>query len=135
VTGIESVKAGDRFTQEFRVTQPVYQGFIQLFGDRNELHTDKVFAQSKGFDREVMHGNILNGFLSYFVGECLPLRNVIIHSQEIKYIKPVYVDHGLNFQAEITDVHDSVGVMVLKFQFLNESGVCVAKGKVQVGVL
>ncbi len=129
------MKLGDRFTQDFEITKVVYHGFIEIFRDRNELHTDGAFARAKGFQSEVMHGNILNGFLSYFVGECLPIRNVIIHSQEIKFAKPVYMGDRLKLQAEISGIFDSVGALEFKFQFQNESGTNVAKGRLQVGVL
>ena len=82
------MKEGDIFLEEFSVAEKVYHGFIETFNDKNPLHTDVSFAQSKGYKGRVMFGNILNGFLSYFVGECLPIKNVIIHSQDIKYKKP-----------------------------------------------
>ena len=80
---------GDSFSKEFIIDNEIYIGFINLFKDRNPLHTDIAFAKEKGFNATVMHGNILGGFLSYFIGECLPEKNVIIHSQEIKYYNPV----------------------------------------------
>ena len=74
------MKEGDCFEARFTVTEETYLGFISLFKDKNPLHTDATFARLRGFDDKVMHGNILNGFLSYFIGECLPMKNVIIHS-------------------------------------------------------
>ena len=129
------MKVGDQFSHDFEVSREVYEGFIDIFKDRNELHTDREFAQAKGFKSEVMHGNILNGFLSYFIGECLPVRNVIIHAQEIKFSNPVYLGDRLKFHAEISGVFESVGVFEIRFQFRNERGMNVSKGKVQVGVL
>jgi 3-hydroxybutyryl-CoA dehydratase len=126
---------GEKFSQKFVITPDVYQGFIALFNDRNELHTDATFARARGFKAEVMHGNILNGFLSYFIGECLPWRNVIIHSQEITYMKPVYLLDSLELAVEVTDVIDSVNVVQFRFRFINESQVAVAKGKIQIGIL
>ena len=67
-------KIGDTFNEEFHVSDEIYAGFIQLFKDKNPLHTDQEIAIKKGFKGMVMHGNILNGFLSYFIGECLPTK-------------------------------------------------------------
>ena len=133
--GLMGIKPGDEFTHDFEVSREVYEGFLKLFRDHNELHTDEDFAQSKGFKSIVMHGNILNGFLSYFIGECLPLRNVIIHSQEIKFSNPVFLEDNLKLEAKISDIYESVAVFELSFRFKNESGSSVARGKVQVGVL
>lgn len=128
------MKKGDSFSHTFIVSEDIYQGFISVFHDRNILHTDEEYARSKGFDGVVMQGNILNGFLSFFIGELLPAKNVIIHSQEIKYIKPVYLNDKLEFKAEIADVFESVGAIEFKYSFEKE-GKTTAKGKIQVGLI
>lgn len=126
---------GDRFEEKFSLTGPVYEGFIGLFHDRNILHTDESFAISRGFKGRVMHGNILNGFLSFFIGERLPVKEVIIHSQEIQYKNAVYLNDELFFDAEVTGVFESVGAVEFKFSFKNNEGKILAKGKFQVGLL
>lgn len=128
------IEKGDHFHQSFTLTPKIYNGFIDLFEDRNPLHTDQTFAQEKGFESEVMFGNILNGFISYFVGECLPSKNVIIQTQEIQYTKPVYLNDHLVLNAEVVDVHESVNTVELKFHFTKKD-VKVARGKIQIGLL
>lgn len=130
------MKKGERFMVDFCVSEVVYKGFIDLFRDKNPLHTDRDFAKAKGFKEEVMHGNILGGFLSYFIGECLPMKNVIIHSQEIKYVKPVYKDQELTLKAEVYEVFASVNVVEFKFSFIDKAGkTLLAKGKIQIGII
>jgi 3-hydroxybutyryl-CoA dehydratase len=119
----------------FAVSERVYEGFVQLFDDRNPLHTDDAFAISKGFKGKVMHGNILNGFLSHFVGECLPIDNVIIHSQVIHYSNPVYLGDELVFSAEVEDVFESVNAAEIQFSFRKANKVKVAKGRISIGVI
>jgi len=129
------MKINELYQQKFEITDAVYQGFIRLFCDRNPLHTDLQFAQSKGFGAEVMHGNILCGFLSFFIGECLPVKNVIIHSQEIKFYLPVYLYDTLELNVEITGFFESVNVYEFKYFFENQENKKVAKGKFQIGIL
>ena len=93
------------------------------------------FAIEKGFKGCVMHGNILNGYLSYFIGECLPFKNVIIHSQQINYNSPVYLNDTLHFEAEVEEVYDSVKAIEFKFSFKNSEQKKVAKGKIQIGLI
>jgi 3-hydroxybutyryl-CoA dehydratase len=126
---------GDTFEHEFLIDEKIYNGFISLFNDHNPLHTDTAFAKNKGFSDVVMHGNILGGFLSYFIGECLPDKNVIIHTQEIKYYNPVYLNHPLYFTANISDIVDSVKVVMFGFLFKNQHGLIIAKGKIQIGLI
>src|SRR5688572_9529354 len=105
---MKDFKVGDKFGFELQVTDEIYNSFLKIFNDKNPLHTDANFAQSKGFHDRVMHGNILNGFISYFIGECLPVKNVIIHSQEIQFKLPVYLNARLRFEASVHDIFDSV---------------------------
>ena len=129
------MQTGDTYTQRFQVSSEVYRGFIDLFKDQNPLHTDGAFAKAKGFKGVVMHGNILNGFVSYFVGECLPIKDVMIYSQSIKYSLPVYENDELEFNAEVTGYFESVGAWEIKYYFKNADGKKVAKGELQIGRL
>ena len=125
---------GDQFEENFVVSETTYNGFVSLFKDENPLHTNTEFAIKKGFKGKVMHGNILNGFLSYFIGECLPTKDVIIHSQEIQFKNAVYLNDALVFKAEIIGFYESVNAVEFKFTFKRENTV-MAKGKIQIGIL
>jgi acyl dehydratase len=128
-------RINENFEHTFTVSQSIYQDFIQLFNDKNPLHTEESFAVKKGFKGRVMHGNILNGFISYFVGECLPTKNVIIHSQNIQFLNPVYLNDTVQFTATVAGVYESVAAVEFKFAFKNSELKIVAKGKIQIGLL
>lgn len=125
---------GEKFEESFIVSDEIYNGFIHAFKDKNPLHTNRQFALDKGFKGVVMHGNILNGFVSYFIGECLPTKNVIIHSQEIQFKNAVYLNDELQFKSEIIGIYESVNTIEFKFDFKNKEGKTVAKGKIQIGL-
>ena len=129
------MQPGDNYTKEYAVTEKVYHGFIEIFSDNNPLHTDKAFAEKIGMPEVVMHGNILNGFLSHFIGVVLPKKNVIIHSQSINFYKPVFLNDILSMHAEIVSYSDAVKSYSLSFIFRKQSGVRVAKGHIQIGLL
>ncbi|REC80218.1 hypothetical protein DRF60_00435 [Chryseobacterium elymi] len=120
------------FKHEFKVDDLVYNGFISVFKDRNSLHTNEEFAKNKGFRSKVMHGNILNGFLSYFIGELLPSEDVMILSQTINFKNPVYLDDVLNFEAVVTEQSEAVKVNTFTFKFINADLKTVASGKIQI---
>ena len=125
---------GDKFVEHFIMSAEVHEGFISIFADRHPLHTEESYAAARGFRSKVMHGNILNGFLSYFIGECLPDREVMILSQEIKYQRPVYLGDRLALEAVVVDVHESVNVVEFSCKFRNEAdGTVVASAKINVG--
>jgi len=128
-------KEKDIFQESFQTTNEIYQQFCELSKDLNPLHTNEPFAKGKGFLGKVMHGNILNAYLSYFIGECLPTKDVIIHSQSIQFKNPSYLGDNLNLTATITRVYESVNTVEFKFNFKNVENKIIAKGKIQIGLL
>jgi len=128
-------EAGQTFEETFVVSEGVYGGFMELFGDRNPLHTEESFAVVRGFRGCVMHGNILNGFLSFLIGEGLPVKEVVIHSQEINYTRPVYLGDTLTLTARVREVHESVNAVEFTYQFVKLAGEVAARGKFQIGLL
>jgi acyl dehydratase len=126
---------GKENSETFTVTAETYTRFQECSKDKNPLHTDETFAKNKGFKGKVMYGNILNAFLSYFVGECLPVKDVIIHSQEINYHKPVYLNDFLTLKTVIYEIHENINVVVFKYKYRNQKDELVAKGTLQIGVL
>lgn len=123
------------YQHKFMVTEAVYNGFQQCSGDYNPLHTQEAFAKSKGFSECVMYGNILNGFVSYFIGMLLPTPDVIIHSQDIMFKNPVFMNDELDFSAKVEEISEAVNTVIFKYSFRNGGGKIVAKGHVQIGVI
>ena len=126
------MKNGDKFLIHFEVNKSVYEGFAKIFKDKNPLHIDKSFAQEHGFSSVVMHGNILGGFLSFFIGECLPFKDIMIISQNINYKNPVYLNDKLALKSEIIHYFESTGLFEFKYHFENQSGFKVANGKILI---
>ena len=128
-------KLNDNYKHKFIVTHDVYLQFQLCSNDRNPLHTDEEFAQSKGFKGKVMYGNILNAFVSYFIGECLPEKNVIIHSQEIAFKNPVYLNEELDFEVRVSGIYEAVNAIEFKYKFIKPDSKIAAKGLIQIGLL
>lgn len=122
-------------TKSFTVTSDVYEAFQKCSGDMNPLHTDETFAVRKGFPHCVMYGNILNGFVSMLIGMCLPIKNIMITAQDIKFKNPVFMNDILEARMLVAGVFESVNIVELKFAFKNEIGETVAKGHVQITML
>lgn len=126
------IKLGDDFNSEFLISEVIYSGFINIFDDKNPMHVDLEFAKNHGYSEIVMHGNILNGFISHFIGEQLPIKNIVILSQDIKFKNPVYLNDLLQFNASVFEIYESVNVINFKYKFINQKDIIVAKGKIQI---
>lgn len=134
----ELVEKSQTIEVTYHVTPDVYFGFQRISSDFNPLHTDEAFAKSKGFPERVMYGNILNGFVSHFVGMALPSRDVMIQTQDIQFRKPVYLDDEILLKSSIEEVSEAVEIINYKLKFYRMGGAkpeLVASGHVQIGIL
>lgn len=134
----ELVKKSDNIDVVYHVTPDVYSGFQKISEDYNPLHTDNAFALSKGFAGVVMYGNILNLFVSHFVGMSLPDKNVMIQTQGIQYRKPVYLNDTILLKSSVENVSEAVHCIYFKLKFYrvnNDKKELVATGHVSVGTL
>lgn len=123
---------GQAFQFTYTISQEVYDSFLKTSLDFNPLHTQDDFAQSKGFSGRVMHGNILNAFLSHFIGEGLPTKNVMILTQDIAFKKPSFLGDVLALNATVEEVHESVKMVTFKYFFAHESGEKRATGRISI---
>ena len=139
MTIAELAELSEKIEHTYQVSHEVYHAFQSCSGDFNPLHTEVAFAQSKGFSGCVMYGNILNAFISHFVGMLLPTSEVMIQSQDISFHKPVFLNDQISLEATVDTVSEAVGIIEYKLKFRRISdGVkpeLVAKGHVQIGLL
>ena len=138
MTITELAEQSAQITHTYHITPDVYYAFQRCSNDFNPLHTDAAFAKSKGYDSCVMYGNIINAFVSHFVGMLLPSRAVMIQSQDISFHKPVFLNDEIQLEASIDTVSEAVNIISykLKFKRLGEGQPeMVAKGHVQIGLL
>ena len=126
---------GEELSAKYRVNQEVYDGFLKVFKDNNPMHTDVDFAVNHGFDKVLMHGNILNGFISHFIGEHLPIKNVVITSQSIKYRNPIFLNDTIKLSVSTEEIHQTFNLITFKYRFFNFEGTVCATGSIQIKVL
>lgn len=134
----EMAEKSVKITYTYKVTPDVYFAFQKVSSDYNPLHTDEEFSKVRGFQGRVMYGNILNAFVSHFVGMLLPTRNVMIQSQDISFHKPVYLNDEVLLETGIDNVYEALNIINYKFKFKRLGGTkteMVAKGHVQIGLI
>jgi 3-hydroxybutyryl-CoA dehydratase len=130
----DAIRLHQTAAHTYCVTQAVYQGFLETFGDRSPLHVDEAHARGLGFEGTVMHGAILNGFISHFVGMCFPGRDALVQSVSIQYRSPTLLDDVLELAAEVAQKVDSVKVIVLAIEIRNATrGRPAASARAQIG--
>lgn len=123
------------YSYSYTIDETVYSTFLSAFHDQSPIHVDESYARTAGFAGRVMHGAILNGFLSHFVGMHLPGRRSLILSVNMNYHLPTYLGDVLMLKAEVRQKVETAQVVVLAVKFVNQlTGRAVASGKVQVSL-
>jgi 3-hydroxybutyryl-CoA dehydratase len=124
------------FEHHYVINEAVYESFLCAFGDVSPLHVDESFATGLGFSGRVMHGSILNGFVSHFVGMCLPGRRGMLQSVVMEYKAPCYLGDQIVIQAVILQKVESLRIILMQLTLQNlTQEKMAAKAKVQVGFL
>jgi acyl dehydratase len=132
----EEIAEGREIERAYRLTPDVYEHFLAAFKDENKLHTDADYARAKGFTGKVMHGAILNGFLSHFVGMHFPGEKALLLKVELGYAKPSYLGDELKLKAKVVQKVNSERLLVLRVVFQNETqGTVVASGQTMVRMI
>ncbi|MBI3389762.1 MAG: MaoC family dehydratase N-terminal domain-containing protein [Deltaproteobacteria bacterium] len=130
------IREGFRTTHRYSISAEVYEDFLAAYRDTNPMHTDDAFARRHGFPDRVMHGTILNGFISHFVGVYFPGGAVLLHSVNTQYKTPCHLGDEIDIEATVTQVAESVRVLTMEMVLRNVTRDRIAaKAKVQVGLL
>ncbi len=132
---ISAIAEGFRASQHYTISAEIYEHFLAAYGDTNPLHTDDQVAQRHGFPGRVMHGMILAGFISHFVGVHFPGSGALLHSVSTQFKSPCHLGDVIRIDATVTQVAESVKALTLSMVLNNLTRDRVAAtSKVQVGL-
>lgn len=131
----ESIREGTGVARQYTIAPEVYARFLEAFEDCSPIHVDDAYARERGFQGKVMHGAILNGFVSNFVGVHFPGRRALMLSVDLRYANPSYLGDVLEIRARVVQKVDSRQVILLTMQLENlTQGTLAANGRVQVAI-
>ncbi|MDR0823204.1 MAG: hypothetical protein LBN20_05455 [Endomicrobium sp.] len=94
VYSYEDINIGMQESFSALLTKDYIDAFRKYTGDINPLHNDDEFAKSKGYEGKVVFGMLTASFYSTLAGVYLPGQNSLIHSVEVKFLKPVRLGLG-----------------------------------------
>lgn len=131
----EEIEENSEFSYSYKISQEAHGSLVNVFGDRSPIHVDESYAKAAGFSGLVMHGAILQCFLSHFVGMHFPGRRSMLLSANIGYRQPCFMGDVIRLTARVKQKVESARVVVLDVNFVKESAdISVATGRVQVMV-
>ena len=117
------------------ITAGDIDAFAALTGDSNPLHMDAEFAQERGFNRRVVHGMLLCGYVSRVFGMELPGQRCLIHSVRANFAAPAYEGDTIEVTVTITQESQDLGALVAKFSIVNvATAIQLVRGQAQLGL-
>ena len=72
--------------------------------------------------------------MSYFIGELLPIKNLLIIGQSIKFENVIYVNDTIRLDTSISRYSSSVKFVQFNFRF-TRNDTQVASGEIQIKIL
>jgi len=126
----DDINVGKTEAENYELTEAVYDHFLGLSGDINPLHVSDEEAVQRGFSKKVMHGGILHGFISHFVGMRLPGKRSLLLKTDLRYLHPCHLQDKLRLEAVVSQKTDAAKVLVLDLRIFREpEHIMVAAGQ------
>lgn len=96
--------------REVRVLTPeLVNSFCEISGDTNPIHTE-LAPRSNKFKRPVVHGALLNSFVSSVIGTKLPGAGTIVVKQELNFPSPCYVGEEISIEVVVKEIRKIITV-------------------------
>ena len=133
---LEDIKIG--MCEEFsvKITEKMQNDFKENIGDINPIHSDKNFAEQKGFKDKLVYGMLTASFFSTLVGVYLPGKNCLFQEcNNIRFHSPVFVNDELQIKGEVIDIDERFRRITVKASIRNQEGKKVCSAKLIAGVI
>lgn len=105
--------------------------FAGISGDMNPAHVDEVSAQNSMFKGRVAHGILGASFISAVLGMQLPGPGSIYLSQDLQFLKPIYINDTVTATVTIKEI-DRRGRLTLETTLTNHDGKQLISGEAHV---
>ena len=130
----EDIRIGLSHSFEVTVTQEMMDMFLKISSDSNPLHTEKDYAQERGFRERVVYGMLTASFYSTLVGVYLPGKHGMLHGIDVSFLKPVFVEDKLSVEGRVSHTNEAYKRVEIKADIINQEGVKVSTAKIRVGL-
>src|SRR3989344_1207140 len=131
----EKIDIGQEASFEKFFTEKEISTFSELTGDFNPIHADVNYAEQTEYGGIIFHGMLLASLFSTFVGMYLPGKYCVYLSQDLKFRKPVKPNEKIKVRGRIKNKIDSLRILEIETEILNESGEVAVNGEARVKVL
>jgi len=118
----EEIKINQAYETEKKITANMVESFAEITGDKNPIHLDKEFASHTLFKKRIAHGMLSLSIISSILGMEFPGPGTIYMKQEVKFLKPIYVDEKITVKITVKDKIEEKFRLILTTQIIKEDG-------------
>ena len=127
--GIDMYKVGEKAEFSKTISESDVYSFAGISGDMNPIHIDEIAAQNSFAGHRIVHGALLNGFISTVIGMKLPGPGTIYMEQCSQFVKPVYINDTVKAVVEIIEIiNGQKGILKLDTKVFNQYDDEVVRG-------
>ena len=105
--------------------------FATVCLDVNPIHLDEEYARQTRFGRRIVPGMLSAGLISACIGTRLPGTGTIYLSQNMSFLRPVYLDDTITATVEVSALEER-GRVRLRTTCTNQAGELVLDGEALV---
>ena len=128
----KKIKIGDAASFKIIIGKDKVADFISLSGDKNSMHFDKKIAKERGFKKPISHGMLLASYFSNLVGKHFLKDHNLYLSQDINFIKPVFIGETIIVKGKVKSKIESLRILEIETAIINKKGEEVVKGVAKV---
>lgn len=121
------LKVGDKGYVEKTITEADVYMYAGVTGDFSWLHVNEWRAAKGHFKTRIVHGMLIAGLISNVVGNEMPGAGTIYETQELRFLKPCYINDTIRAQTEVVELL-SAGRVRLKTTCYNQNNELIIDG-------
>lgn len=127
-TDFAKISVGDRASLKRTISEADVDAFARLSGDYNPLHMDTEFARTTHFQKRVVHGMVVAGYVSTLVGMHLPGPGALWAQQSFNWLQPVFIGDTLEVSIRVTHKSEGTRTISVEVDAVNQRGKTVMNG-------
>lgn len=125
---IQDLQVGQRASFMKTISESDVYLYAGIKGDFNPLHIDAQHAEKTMFEKRIVHGALLTGFISNVLGMKLPEPGTLYASQELAFKKPVYIGDTITAFVEVLEIKEQKNSVLFRTSCINQNDVLVDEG-------
>ena len=128
VADFTRISVGDQASLQRTIAEADVDASARLSGDYNPLHMDSEFARSTHFQKRVVHGMVVAGYVSTLIGMHLPGPGALWANQSFTWLQPVFIGDTLEVTLRVTHKSEGTRTLTVAVEAVNQHGKAVMNG-------